>query len=492
MYGPRSRVTIALWTARIAPLILISVAGFMTYVVIGRLSVDYLLKKKNAQWMAILILFTYCLLLLPLIASFLRLLYITHYDPPYVPLGKGHIQELGGNSVEERNGVKENLIPPGLENFYKKDIFIADQFGRPKWCSSCANWKPDRAHHCSQSGRCITRMDHFCPWVGGPVGETNFKFFIQFTSYGALYCTYIVTVLAIIVSKYNKGNEKHLDTAILVTLGLASFFLLFSGGMAIHGIRLVSKNLTQVERLGAKKRIYSLAIILPPRAKMNGTNHALKNNIYYPLINYPVETGVNVLTWHPSPPRLSDSEKTIQISDDHSENMKTVNTDVISKVSQADIVNNDLSESSQFSHVSARSESNYLTNDTIGARERESENQGIMNSDLCRRISSSITSQTGDPTSMSQETLANIGSQNSYYRTFAIMTTNEGENPWDLGSRLLNWKTVMGDSIIDWFLPLRRSPCCNHDNSQSQFRFGFAVDKLRSRIGFLETEDNPS
>ncbi|TQS37360.1 hypothetical protein Golomagni_02169 [Golovinomyces magnicellulatus] len=452
--------------------------------------VDYLLKQKNAQWKAILILFTYCLVLLPLIASFLRLLYITHYDPPYVPLGKGHIQEQGSNSLEERNGIKENLIPPGLENFYNKDIFIADQFGRPKWCSSCANWKPDRAHHCSQSGRCITRMDHFCPWVGGPVGETNFKFFIQFTSYGALYCIYIVTVLAIIVSKHNKGNEKNFDRAILVTLG-ASFFLFFSGGMATHGIWLVLKNLTQVEKLGAKKRIYSLAIILPPQGRMSGVNPALQKNIYYPLINYPLETGVNVLSWHPSPPRLSDSEKTFQISDDHSEKMKTTNTDVISKMPQADIVNSDLSKNSQISHDLVKSESNYLTIDMAGAREGESEDPRTDNSNLCRRISSSITSQTWNPTSMSQETLANVGSQNSYYRTFAIMTTNEGENPWDLGSRLLNWKSVMGDSILDWFLPLRRSPCCNHDDSQSQFRFGFAVDKLRSRIGSLETENNP-
>lgn len=36
--------------------------------------------------------------------------------------------------------------------------------GGPRWCSKCAAPKPDRCHHCRQCHRCITRMDHHCPW----------------------------------------------------------------------------------------------------------------------------------------------------------------------------------------------------------------------------------------------------------------------------------------------------------------------------------------
>jgi hypothetical protein len=40
-------------------------------------------------------------------------------------------------------------------------------------------------------------------------------------------------------------------------------------------------------------------------------------------------------------------------------------------------------------------------------------------------------------------------------RTFAVLRMLEsGDNPWDLGSLMLNWKTVMGDDVIDWFLGL--------------------------------------
>lgn len=61
---------------------------------------------------------------------------------------------------------------PGLERFYTKEVFVCESDGRPRWCSDCCNWKPDRAHHSSELGRCILKMDHYCPWVGGMVSET--------------------------------------------------------------------------------------------------------------------------------------------------------------------------------------------------------------------------------------------------------------------------------------------------------------------------------
>lgn len=156
-------------------------------------------------------------------ASFLRLLHITTFDPPYIPLGPSALparrdrisNKEKGKSKHKENGIamgeyepgdisggisdtggRNDPDSPGLELFYTKDVFVCEMDGRPSWCSSCANWKPDRAHHCSSSGRCIAKMDHFCPWVGGPVGENNFKFFIQFNGYTALYCIHILVVMA--------------------------------------------------------------------------------------------------------------------------------------------------------------------------------------------------------------------------------------------------------------------------------------------------------
>lgn len=75
-------------------------------------------------------------------------------------------------------------------------------------------------------------------------------------------------------------------------------------------------------------------------------------------------------------------------------------------------------------------------------------------------------------------------------RTFAILETiSPGDNPWDLGSPLLNWKTVMGDHFIDWFLPIKRSPCCNHDNTESHFAIGPTVDHIRASVGFISPSE---
>ena len=36
-------------------------------------------------------------------------------------------------------------------------------------------WKPERAHHCSVTGCCVLRMDHYCVWVLNCVGLLNYK-----------------------------------------------------------------------------------------------------------------------------------------------------------------------------------------------------------------------------------------------------------------------------------------------------------------------------
>lgn len=173
--------------------------------------------KHHDEGAAIPILVIYFVLFLLMATSFFRLVYITVLDPPYVPLGPGAIKQLnvakkrkpvtkseeegigGGEYDTEAAASKDDPDSPGLELFYTKDVFVAEMDGKPRWCNHCLNWKPDRAHHCSSSGRCISKMDHFCPWVGGPVGETNLKFFIQFTSYTALYSLDLVVIMAVYI-----------------------------------------------------------------------------------------------------------------------------------------------------------------------------------------------------------------------------------------------------------------------------------------------------
>ncbi|MCJ1383487.1 palmitoyltransferase pfa5 [Xylographa soralifera] len=67
-------------------------------------------------------------------------------------------------------------------------------------------------------------------------------------------------------------------------------------------------------------------------------------------------------------------------------------------------------------------------------------------------------------------------------RTFAILHSKPGENPYDLGY-YGNFKSVMGTNIVDWLVPLRYSPCCDHDSGESAFALGPVVQRMREEAG---------
>jgi palmitoyltransferase len=119
--------------------------------------------------------------------TYARTLYNANFDPGVVQLGReaaaGRPPSKGGHRIRETygaNGIrgrahdsKFDTDPdsPGLECFYSRDVFVCEADGRPKWCSECSNWKQDRVHHSNEISRCVYRMDHYCPWVGGMIGE---------------------------------------------------------------------------------------------------------------------------------------------------------------------------------------------------------------------------------------------------------------------------------------------------------------------------------
>lgn len=64
-----------------------------------------------------------------------------------------------------------------------------------RFCQKCKQLKPPRAHHCSVCDRCVLKMDHHCPWVGGCVGFNNHKFFLQFLVYTSTGCLYAAATM---------------------------------------------------------------------------------------------------------------------------------------------------------------------------------------------------------------------------------------------------------------------------------------------------------
>ncbi|CAG8948897.1 hypothetical protein HYFRA_00002022 [Hymenoscyphus fraxineus] len=432
---------INIWTARIIPLILFGVVVYATYVTIGLLCVDYLLHDHGAKGSAIAIIVVYFILLILMTVSWLRLFLITTFDPPYVPLGPAAIREREhlndkGNSQSEEDGLgageyqmtekggKDDPNSPGLELFYTKDVF----------------WKPDRTHHDRASGRCIKKMDHFCPWVGGPIGENNFKFFIQYTFWTALYCLHILIVMSFYVSRQRASKSEKLNKQFVAMIALAGFFMLFTGSLTVNSCDLALKNLTAVEKLSAHYKVHVFAIKKP--------NNCRTQSSYYREVTYPLDDyQMSLMVRKPVPDGLSQNGNSSVLPESTTE--------------QGVHASNQLQSASTTSPGVVVSMSNNLPD------------------------SSHTATSAAQPHNSSCPVQGQTSRDRMATRTFAILTTAEGENPWDLGSYVANFKTVMGNSVIDWFLPTI-SPCSIHEDPESQFNLGNAVKRIRERNGLME------
>lgn len=260
---------------------------------------NYLIPEPNvSDAIPIVLLILYFLLLFCMVATYGRLAYIIITDPGYVLLGSNALQNQSQKSYKRRDRHSEeygrdydseldettigdsNPDSPGLENFYSKKVFVCAPDGRPKWCHECQCWKPDRTHHCSDVGRCVQKMDHYCPWVGGVVGENSFKFFIQFVFYAALYCVFNVVVMAVYLARKLEGTLE-LEVHFIVLLALSGFFGLFTIGMFGSSLQFALYNLTTIENLSNKRRPWTLAVLIPESFQIPKEGH-------YPHITYPL------------------------------------------------------------------------------------------------------------------------------------------------------------------------------------------------------------
>jgi len=88
--------------------------------------------------------------------------------------------------------VSPNWIPPKSASFEVKKSTHT-----PRFCKTCSNYKPPRAHHCRSCNRCVLRMDHHCPWIDNCVGHHNYAHFIRFLLYVDMGTFYIFVLLCL-------------------------------------------------------------------------------------------------------------------------------------------------------------------------------------------------------------------------------------------------------------------------------------------------------
>jgi palmitoyltransferase len=385
MREAQSNIAATRWTIRIIPFFLAFFFGGATYIVPAYLCVNYLYQEQGQRGTAVVLLVLYFLLFGLMGATYLRLFYTTQYNAALVPLradreptktaskGRRTRGRERGRDVEAPPYVPpdDNPDSPGLEAFYSKRVFVCEADGRPKWCSNCRQWKPDRVSHSHELERCVHKMDHICPWVGGMVSETSFNFFIQFTFYTTLYCIICLSTGAYCLSRQQRDGRE-IDGRPIAIIAVAAFFGIFTFGMCATSIYFAQTNTTNIDSL-KKNQVMHLAIRVPP-----GT----PSTTSYTTISYPLASNA----WWPT--------------------------------------------------------------DGNGRPRGPA-----------------------DPVSPRDEQAIS---------TFAVVRTMAGENPWSLGT-WENLKSVLGNNIFEWLLPISHSPCCNHDSMDSAYPMGPLIDELRKR-----------
>jgi DHHC palmitoyltransferase len=130
-------------------------------------------------------------------STLLRCLYVLLYLPCSI---------LALISLCQANITDPGAVPLGARPFVRvrRSGEVIEQRAMRR-CHKCQNnYKPDRAHHDSMTGRCIVKFDHFCPWINNAVGALNHKHFCLFLLYTALSC--IVSLFLIIVGWIQCGG----------------------------------------------------------------------------------------------------------------------------------------------------------------------------------------------------------------------------------------------------------------------------------------------
>lgn len=263
----------------------------------------------------------------------------------------------------------------------------------------------------------------------------------------------------------------------------AAFFGLFTFGMTVTSISLAMDNYTQVERIGAKQAVHILAVLKPSRIEPHpGTNEPVLQP-YYKEITYPLDAGVppNADYYQPAGmPRIKIFSHTRQ-----SQSIANSGLPRLEDIGNASAAPAHQLEGSPPNGGFSVTEHPIDCQDPSPPMKREN---GIPAQGAAPQ-EEPIEPSESRPNPPMRERVTERDLQAT--RTFAILPMLQaGDNPWDLGSRLLNFKTVMGPGLLDWLLPIRRSPCCDHEDITSQYAIGPRVDELKSSVGFNPRRDS--
>ena len=168
-------------------------------------------------------------------------------NPGYVPCPS----KLTASEVRAIEADKLEYRPPTTNELLAREFVFCEKNGDLKYCPICRILKPARTSHCQELGRCVIKLDHFCPSLFSAIGVGNYKYFIQFVGWTLALVTYVQVVGFIAV-----GELRHLDAAVtrsgFIALGMVASFVADIFLLPLFGIhlKLVTNNVATRELIG--------------------------------------------------------------------------------------------------------------------------------------------------------------------------------------------------------------------------------------------------
>ncbi|KAG7661536.1 PFA5 [[Candida] subhashii] len=134
------------------------------------------------------------------------------------------------------------------------DLFFCDESGYPYYCSHSKSIKIERSFFSKHVGYNVLKFDHYCIWIGYPLGQANYLVFIKYMFW---FLSYFIIIL-VFTAMYTRASisRGEIDHNFIVLLFMSGFWIIMITTLSIAHYRYICFNMTTLDdlALGQSKR----------------------------------------------------------------------------------------------------------------------------------------------------------------------------------------------------------------------------------------------
>ncbi|KNF06033.1 hypothetical protein PSTG_01027 [Puccinia striiformis f. sp. tritici PST-78] len=209
----------------------------------------WLVESSNRAPIGKAVLALYCYLIVIMLSSMWKAAWS---DPGTIPRNLDPDPEL--DCDEERVPTQQGDIVKEAQSLPKAQVRTrwvntGEYIVPMKWCSRCRTYRPPRTSHCRICDYCVQQSDHHCTFLNNCIGRDNYFVFIifLFTTTVAMLSTMAISITHIVFITDLKSSPVAIGNYVVIALAFLLGLPVF--GLLVFHIRLISRNVTTMERL---------------------------------------------------------------------------------------------------------------------------------------------------------------------------------------------------------------------------------------------------